>query len=225
MHQDRHERRVPEREDRVPIPPPVYARSVRSPQQLRDLFSAFAPRVVSGPISHFGRLRQSADTFCEIAPASSAELADAVGTAHRHGVPVRIRGQGHALNGASLPAAHELLLRTERLGDVRFEVEGTDARPLPAGHRGSPALPGRRQRQPRAHRRLAGAPRPRSGRGRARRAPPVVHAVHPGQEPREGAGAARRPRGGARGPALVPPALRVPDPPAAPGAGAGLPAR
>ncbi|WP_437727596.1 FAD-binding oxidoreductase [Sorangium sp. So ce861] len=98
---------------------------MRSPQQLRDLFSAFAPRVTSGPISHFGRLRQSADTFCEVAPASSAELADAIGTAHRHGVPVRIRGQGHALNGASLPAAHELLLRTERLGDVRFETEGT----------------------------------------------------------------------------------------------------
>ncbi|WP_437970528.1 FAD-binding oxidoreductase [Sorangium sp. So ce260] len=98
---------------------------MRSPQQIHELFSAFAPRVISGPITHFGRLRQSADTFCEIAPASGAELADAIGTAHRHGVPVRIRGQGHALNGASLPAAHELLLRTERLGDVRFETEGT----------------------------------------------------------------------------------------------------
>ncbi|WP_437281586.1 FAD-binding oxidoreductase [Sorangium sp. So ce375] len=98
---------------------------MQRPQQLRELFSAFAPRVISGSISHYGGLRQSAETFCEIAPASSAELADVIGTAHRHGVPVRIRGQGHGLNGASLPGAHELLLRTERLGDVRFEAEGT----------------------------------------------------------------------------------------------------
>ncbi|WP_437329382.1 FAD-binding oxidoreductase [Sorangium sp. So ce381] len=98
---------------------------MQRPQQLRELFSAFDPRVISGPISHYGGLRQSAETFCEIAPASSAEIADALGTAYRHGVPVRIRGQGHGLNGASLPGAGELLLRTERLGDVRFEAEGT----------------------------------------------------------------------------------------------------
>ncbi|WP_437552511.1 FAD-binding oxidoreductase [Sorangium sp. So ce367] len=98
---------------------------MQRPQQLRELFSAFAPRVISGPISHYGGLRRSAEAFCEISPASSAELADALGKAHRHGVPVRIRGQGHGLNGASLPGAGELLLRTERLGDVRFEAEGT----------------------------------------------------------------------------------------------------
>ena len=42
-----------------------------------------------------------------------------------HDVPVRTRGAGHALNGASLPGAHELALRTERLCSIRFEQEGT----------------------------------------------------------------------------------------------------
>ena len=45
--------------------------------------------------------------------------------AHAANIPLRCRGQGHSLNGATLPAQGEVLLSTRELRDVRFGARGT----------------------------------------------------------------------------------------------------
>lgn len=97
---------------------------MRTPKEIRDIFTPFEARLSSCAISDYGGLNMSAATFCEIAPRTGAELAEAVKLACTTGVPVRTRGRGHTMNGSALPSSHELLIRTERLCDVRFEAEG-----------------------------------------------------------------------------------------------------
>jgi len=76
-------------------------------------------------IADFSGLRTSAAGYEEVAPATLEELRRAVANAHAHGTPVRLRAQGHSLNGASLPAANELLLRTTELREAGFEARGS----------------------------------------------------------------------------------------------------
>ena len=52
-------------------------------------------------------------------------MAAILGQASRLGVAVRTRGQGHSLNGSSLPRDGELLLSMHNLRQVRFEAPGT----------------------------------------------------------------------------------------------------
>ena len=76
-------------------------------------------------ISDFSGLRSSAAGYEEAAPRAIEELCRAVRQANARGVPVRVRGQGHSLNGSSLPAEGELLLRTTELRHVRFDARGS----------------------------------------------------------------------------------------------------
>ena len=80
-------------------------------KSLRRLFAGFRARIVSEPLTDFSRLHRSCEIFCEVQPASVEELCGIVRLAARHGIPVRTRGNGHALNGSSLPRTGELLVR------------------------------------------------------------------------------------------------------------------
>lgn len=87
--------------------------------------AAYEVKFATVSITDFSGLRSSAAGYQEIAPRTVDEVCRAVRQAHTRGVPVRIRGQGHSLNGASLPAAGELLLRTTDLRHVRFDAGGS----------------------------------------------------------------------------------------------------
>jgi FAD/FMN-containing dehydrogenase len=87
-------------------------------EKLQKLFADFKPRVVKQPLSDFARLHTSVDRFCELSPRSAEEVADIVGLAAALGIPLRTRGNGHALNGSSLPRAGELVISTSELTAV-----------------------------------------------------------------------------------------------------------
>jgi len=96
-----------------------------SAQRLRELFAHVGARVQTRPLQDFAQLWRGADTFCEVWPASVEEVRAIVRLARLHDIPLRTRGQGHALNGSSLPSEHELVIQTGRLCTVRFGREGT----------------------------------------------------------------------------------------------------
>ena len=77
------------------------------------------------PVADFSGLRTSAAGFLETAPSTIQELARTVSIAARQSAPLRTRAQGHSLNGSTLPAPDELLLRTRELREVRFAAPGT----------------------------------------------------------------------------------------------------
>jgi FAD/FMN-containing dehydrogenase len=76
-------------------------------------------------ITDFSGLRSSAADYRVAVPRSAEELAAIVRSAYQSAQPVRIRGQGHSLNGASLPAADELLVDTRDLRTLRFAQPGS----------------------------------------------------------------------------------------------------
>ena len=96
-----------------------------APECLLELFAAFRPRLVTEPLTDFSRLHLSTSSFCEVAPVSVDEVAGLVLLARQHNIPLRVRGQGHALNGSNLPQPGELVLQTRRLSWVRYEELGT----------------------------------------------------------------------------------------------------
>jgi FAD/FMN-containing dehydrogenase len=81
--------------------------------------------LTAGSLTDFGRLARSADPFFEVCPPTPQALAEIVRAAYQKGRPLRTRGQGHSMNASSLPGTGELLVRTTRLGSVRFERPGT----------------------------------------------------------------------------------------------------
>ena len=90
-----------------------------------EMFAAWQPALGEAPISDFSGSHRSTATFCEVAPPNADYVRDIVQAAIASGVPLRTRAQGHSLNGSSLPAQGELLLRTERMRRLRFDAPGT----------------------------------------------------------------------------------------------------
>lgn len=88
--------------------------------QIRDLFSSFDLRRAEQPITDYSGNYQSCPFFEEIYPTSIEEVSKIVRTASLHRIPIRIRGNGHSLNGSSLPKERELLIRSERLNYFQF---------------------------------------------------------------------------------------------------------
>jgi len=99
--------------------------SLPDAQALCDAFAAFRPARVGPPLADFSRLRLGASPYCEVAPGTSPAIAQIVRTARDRAVPLRLRGQGHSLNGATLPAPGELLVSTRHFRGVRFDEPGT----------------------------------------------------------------------------------------------------
>ncbi len=80
---------------------------------------------MSRPIADFSGLRWSAEGYSEAAPRTPDELCRIVEAAYREDRPIRTRGQGHSLNGSTLPLGNELLVRTSELREVHFAARGT----------------------------------------------------------------------------------------------------
>lgn len=85
----------------------------------------FRPALVERPLADFSRLRFGAAGYCEVVPRTIGVVSQIVQAARERGVPLRLRAQGHSLNGASLPDAGELLLSTRSFRGVRFDEPGT----------------------------------------------------------------------------------------------------
>ena len=94
-------------------------------EALLGAFAEFGPVLREHALADFSGLRAGAQWYCEVAPRTAAAAARVVRVAHARGVPLRMRAQGHSLNGASLPRDGELLLATRHLRHVRFEEPGT----------------------------------------------------------------------------------------------------
>lgn len=95
---------------------------------LSALFDAFArwhPRLVDKGLRDFSGLRTGAAPFCRIAPRKQESISEIIKTAKEHQRPIRLRAQGHSLNGSSLPSDGELLLSSNNIRQVRFLKPGT----------------------------------------------------------------------------------------------------
>jgi FAD/FMN-containing dehydrogenase len=92
--------------------------------RLGELLARLGARTVAVPLLDTGARVRGAAPYNEVIPTTLAEVQDVVGAAFRQGVPLRIRGRGHSMTGASLPRSGELLLRTEGLRGHRFLGEG-----------------------------------------------------------------------------------------------------
>lgn len=92
---------------------------------IERLFAEFRPRRIEGALGDFSGLRSGEPGYWEVAPRNAGTAQRIVQTAFEHGVALRVRAQGHSLNGASLPRGGELLLSTRNLRHVRFEQSGT----------------------------------------------------------------------------------------------------
>jgi FAD/FMN-containing dehydrogenase len=77
------------------------------------------------PISDYGGFAQSSNAYRCAEFNDLESLQATVLDANRSGTPIRIRGNGHSMNGSSLPRAGELLIATGALRHVRFERTGT----------------------------------------------------------------------------------------------------
>jgi len=94
-------------------------------KSLCEIFREFGASLISEPISDFSRLHESSAHFCEVRPTSTEALSQIVRVAANHGIPIRTRGNGHTLNGSSLPQSHELMVRTLSLSHISDPSEGS----------------------------------------------------------------------------------------------------
>lgn len=99
--------------------------SIRQSASVLDLFAEFRPHIVPGKLSDFSGLHTPEDSCLEVAPRGADTLARIVQLACVHDIALRIRAQGHSLNGSSLPREKELLVSTRNLRRVRFEEPGS----------------------------------------------------------------------------------------------------
>jgi FAD/FMN-containing dehydrogenase len=98
---------------------------LRRADELRARFAEFRPELTTQPLADFSGLRRSAADVCMLQPRTAGAAARIVQAAHEGDIPLRIRAQGHSLNGSSLPAADELLVTTHNFSHIRFEKPGT----------------------------------------------------------------------------------------------------
>src|SRR4051794_19482677 len=79
----------------------------------------------AGPLSDYGGWPDSRARYILVEPSQLEDLQTAVLWANHKQVPIRIRGNGHSMNGASAPRADELLISMRKCRHFRFEEEGT----------------------------------------------------------------------------------------------------
>jgi FAD/FMN-containing dehydrogenase len=92
--------------------------------RLEEDFAEFRPARVDAPLGDFSGLRAGAPGYVEVAPRNAGSAQRILQTALAQGVPLRLRAQGHSLNGASLPRPGELLFSARNLRHVRFDRPG-----------------------------------------------------------------------------------------------------
>ena len=62
---------------------------------------------------------------CQVAPRKVETITRIIRLANERSIPLRVRAQGHSLNGSSIPSPAELLVATHNFRQVRFEEAGT----------------------------------------------------------------------------------------------------
>ncbi len=77
------------------------------------------------PISDYGKLYASWDTYSVSTPIDSDDVSRIVSEARQHGVSIRVRGSAHTFSGATIPRDGEILLRTNALDRFLFDRAGT----------------------------------------------------------------------------------------------------
>lgn len=92
---------------------------------MQEVFAEFRPARIEAPLGDFSGLRSGAPAYWELAPRNVGTAQRIVRTAFERSVPLRVRAQGHSLNGASLPQPGELLVSIRNLRHVRFEQPGS----------------------------------------------------------------------------------------------------
>lgn len=93
-------------------------------EEILRIFEPLGAARSRAPIRDYGRLHARGEGQCEVLPRSTEEVAAIVRKARAEGVPLRVRGGGHSTNGSSIPREEELLVRTDRLCEVRCLAEG-----------------------------------------------------------------------------------------------------
>lgn len=89
------------------------------------IFRGLPVQPKTGALSDFGHLHQSTSHYFEALPNSATEARSIMERAVAGKVAIRVRGRGHSTHGGSLPAARELLLKTENLRTYSFDAPGT----------------------------------------------------------------------------------------------------
>lgn len=98
---------------------------LKTAERLREIFAPYRPLIVPDPIWDFSRLHRGAPLFCQVSPGSAEQVSGIVRLARDHGIALRTRGNGHALNGSSVPKAGELVIGTRELTRVSQPMDGT----------------------------------------------------------------------------------------------------
>jgi FAD/FMN-containing dehydrogenase len=101
----------------------VKTTDLEAAEWFRELFAQFQPRIVKSPLFDFSRLHSGIPVFCEVSPASECEVSGVVRMAREHRVRLRTRGNGHTLNGSSLPRPAELVVHTGKLAKVIYQED------------------------------------------------------------------------------------------------------
>jgi FAD/FMN-containing dehydrogenase len=76
-------------------------------------------------LSDYGGWRKSTARYLLVEPSRLEDLQATVLWANGNKLPIRIRGNGHSMNGSSVPRADELLVSMRQCRHFRFEEEGT----------------------------------------------------------------------------------------------------
>ena len=98
---------------------------LRTAESLATLFEAFGPRVVDQAMTDYSMLSRSPTPYCEVLARNAEELSALVSHSKSLDVSLRIRGEGHSLNGSSLPRLGELVVRGDALRHIRFDESGS----------------------------------------------------------------------------------------------------
>lgn len=82
-------------------------------------------KVVQQPLFDYGKIYSGIASYNVVEPNSIEQGMAIIKWAAQKKVPLRVRASGHAFSGASLPREGELLIRTNRLDQFRFEAQGS----------------------------------------------------------------------------------------------------
>ena len=95
------------------------------PVPLAALWISRILKILGMPIADYGGLVQGGGGFDRAAVEDLPSLQAVVLEANRSGTPIRIRGNGHSMNGTSVPRDGELLVATDAFRHFRFDQAGT----------------------------------------------------------------------------------------------------
>jgi hypothetical protein len=86
---------------------------------------ALPPRRATAPLTDYGGRHVADSPYLMVQPVDLDSLQGAIAWAVERDLPLRVRGNGHSMNGSSVPRANELLISMRECRHFRFEEPGT----------------------------------------------------------------------------------------------------